>query len=319
MYKKLKARIAQNETLLLDGAIGTQLQRLEVPMDNTAWAAMALETHPDSVRHMHAQYIKHGVDIITTNTFSSARHNLEPIGLGGKTAELNYRAVNLAMQARERYAQDRQIAIAGAISHFGILVEGEPGLALHRHAVAKIRNEVTESQARRNIKEQADCLVDAGVDFLILESTGNMTQREWLLQETDHLDIPRWLGYRCRLDSGDETPRVGYGSNTSFEDGLKLLSQYKVDGVAIFHSLIDDTSAGLKVLSQHWDGLVALYPESGRDDYTASQRDYSEDDNVTPAEFPEILNHWIDQGANVVGGCCGIDVEYYPGLKAQLK
>lgn len=319
MYQKLKTRIAQNETLLLDGAIGTQLQSLDVPMDNTAWAALALESHPDSVRHMHSQYIKAGADIITTNTFSSARHNLEPIGLGDKTRELNYRAVNLAIQARERYAQDRDIAIAGSISHFGILVGGEPGLALHRHARPKTRNEITESQARSNIREQAEYLLEAGVDFLILESTGNMTQREWLLEETDHLDIPRWLGYRCRLDAGDDTPKVGYGSNTSFEDGLKRLSQHSVDGIAIFHSLIDDTSAGLQVLKQNWDGLIALYPEAGRNDYTATLRNESEDSNVTTEEFPDILNKWIEQGVGVVGGCCGIDVEYYLDLKSKLK
>jgi methionine synthase I (cobalamin-dependent) len=319
MYQKLKTRCEAGGSLLLDGAIGTQLQRLDVPMDNTAWAAIALETHPDTVRHMHAQYLKSGVDIITTNTFSSARHNLEPIGLGDKTRELNLRAVHLAIQAREQYSAGRDVAIAGAISHFGILVEGEPGLALHRHARPKTRNEVTEAQARSNIKEQAECLVDAGVDFLILESTGNMTQRKWLLEETDHLNIPRWLGYRCRLDPGDDIPRVGYGSTTSLEQGLELLNQHSVDGVALFHSLVNDTSAGLQVLKKHWDGLIALYPESGRTDYTATLRNQLEDDNITAQELPDILNRWIEQGVQVVGGCCGVDVEFYSDLKAQLK
>ncbi|MDH3762880.1 MAG: homocysteine S-methyltransferase family protein [Gammaproteobacteria bacterium] len=319
MYQQLKARIAQGEALLLDGAIGTQLQRLGVPMDNTAWAATALATQADVVLKMHGQYLRSGADIITTNTFSSARHNLEPIGLGDKTIELNRRAVDLARQARQQFAPDKSIAIAGSVSHFGILVGGEPGLALHRHADPDSQTEFSQTQARRNIREQAECLVDAGVDLLLLESTGNMTQRQWLLEETSHLDIPRWLGYRCRLDDDDDTPRVGYGSATCFAEGLAILAQHRLDGVAIFHSLVADTTASLPVLQQHWGGIIAAYPEAGRTDYTASLRDDSETSGITPLELPEIFNTWIGAGVQVVGGCCGIDAEYYTDLKSQLR
>lgn len=319
MYAQLRARIAEGESLLLDGAIGTQLQRLGAAMDNIAWAATALETHVDLVLKMHARYVQGGADIITTNTFSSARHNLEPIGLGDKTIELNRRAVDLALQARQQFAPDKAIAVAGSLSHFGILVGGEPGLALHRHAEPDSQSEFSQAQARRNIREQAECLVEAGVDLLLLESTGNMTQRQWLLQETDHLDVPRWLGYRCRLDDDDDTPRVGYGSQTSFAEGLEVLSQHRIDGVAIFHSLVADTSASLPILRQHWDGIIAAYPEAGRSDYTASLRDDSEASNIMPRELPAIFNAWIEAGVQVVGGCCGIDVEYYTDLKSQLR
>ena len=319
MYQKLKSRMLQGNPLLLDGAIGTQLQRMGIPMDNTAWCATALESHPDTVTAMHRLYLDLGADIITTNTFSSARHNFEHIGMADKTLELNRRAVELALQARTEAASDRQVAVAGAISHFGILVDGEPGLALHDHAEPGSQTLFSEEIARHNIREQAECLVKSGVDLLILESTGNMTQRCWLLEETDHLDIPRWLGYRCRLDTGDDVPRVGYGSDASFADGLKPLKHHDVDGVAIFHSLVSDSSAALNVLKQHWDGLIAIYPESGRHDYTATYRDESDSDNLTPQDLPGIMNQWIDAGVNLVGGCCGIDANYYQNLKSSLR
>ena len=125
-YGTLKQHAENGGTILLDGAIGTQLQRLGVPMDNTAWAATALASHPQVVLQMHQQYLEAGADIITTNTFSSARHNLEPIGLGARTLELNRLAVTLAQQARDRFASARPVAIAGSVSQFGILVDGEP-------------------------------------------------------------------------------------------------------------------------------------------------------------------------------------------------
>ena len=52
-YANLRLRLEDREVILLDGAIGTQLQSMGVPMDNNAWCALALETHPFTVRRMH--------------------------------------------------------------------------------------------------------------------------------------------------------------------------------------------------------------------------------------------------------------------------
>ena len=73
------ARLDAREVIILDGAIGTELQRLDVPLSRDAWAAVALETHPFTVRRLHELYIEAGVDVITVNTYSSARHNLDPL------------------------------------------------------------------------------------------------------------------------------------------------------------------------------------------------------------------------------------------------
>ncbi len=108
-YSNLKSRIDSSEVILLDGAIGTQLQNMRAPMNNQAWAAAALETHPFTVRRMHENYIDAGVDVITTNTYSAGRQNLEPLGLADKLEELNLRAVMLAQDARDARAKDRPV------------------------------------------------------------------------------------------------------------------------------------------------------------------------------------------------------------------
>jgi homocysteine S-methyltransferase len=318
MYQLLLDKIESGQTVLLDGAIGTQLQNMGVTMDNTAWAAEVLNSNPDIVVKMHLQYLKAGVDIITTNTFSSARHNLQTIGLADKTRELNHQAVTLAMEARSKHHADRPIAIAGSVSHFGIVIDGESGEAVHQHTSVDAYPELSQAQARQNIREQAEILVEAGADFLLLESTGNMTQREWLLDETDHLNIPRWLGYRCRRDVGSDITRVGYNSTDRFDQSFDLLYRHQVDGIAIFHSLIDDTTAGLAILKDHWNGIVAVYPEAGRNDYTSTEPNSLEQSNISPQALPGIFNQWIASGVQVVGGCCGINLEYYDGLKPKL-
>ena len=95
-YQDLKERLGRGEVIVLDGAVGTQLQTMGVPMDPYCWAAIANYSHPYTVRKMHEDYIKAGVDVITTNTYSSAHHNYEPVGLSEQVFELNLRAVVLA-------------------------------------------------------------------------------------------------------------------------------------------------------------------------------------------------------------------------------
>ncbi len=313
MYQQLENSLRQGGNALLDGAIGTQLQAMAVPMDNTAWAAKALHTHPDTVRMMHKLYLDCGVDIITTNTYSSARHNLEPLGLGDLTRELNYRAVNLAMEARERFASDRNVTLAGSISAFGLTLGGESVRSLHRHA--RPRTEITERQARANLREQSEILAEAGVDFLLLEGTGSLTHRHWMVEECISTGLPLWLGFRCRLDPEDDTPRIGYSSETAFADGLAEFVDEGLAGVAIFHSTIDATDAAIPVAQSLWSGPLAVYPEADRSDYTLPYKDENIQSNVTPDEYPGIAHKWISQGVHVVGGCCGINLDYYRDLK----
>jgi S-methylmethionine-dependent homocysteine/selenocysteine methylase len=106
----LKQRLASGELLILDGAIGTELQRLGVPMHERAWCAVALRDHTDTVRQLHEDYIRAGADVITVNTFSSARYVLEAAGLGPLAHELNTRAVALAVEARERAKAGRKLS-----------------------------------------------------------------------------------------------------------------------------------------------------------------------------------------------------------------
>jgi methionine synthase I (cobalamin-dependent) len=106
MYKERWERIGQGEVIILDGAVGMQLQGLGAPIGVTAWAGIAQHSHPDTLRFMHETFIEAGVDIITTNTYSSARHCLEPLGLGDLTRELNLRALVLAQEARDRKAKE---------------------------------------------------------------------------------------------------------------------------------------------------------------------------------------------------------------------
>jgi homocysteine S-methyltransferase len=315
-YADLKGLLERGEVVLLDGAVGTELQEMSVPMDSTAWAAAALSTHPYTVRQMHERYVRAGADVITTNTYASARHNLEPLGQITLTRELNLRAVVLAQEAAERAGRDRPVLIAGAVSNFGIVTEGEPRAALHPHSPP--RTAITAEQARANLREQAEILAEAGVDLLLVESTGGMTHRRWVLEACLATGLPVWLGYKCRQDPGDATVRVGYSSETPLAEGIAELSAAGTAVITLFHSGVSDTSAGLRVLREKWPGPIGVYPEASRSDYTATFRDDTEPNAMSPQEYLAQARQWVAEGVQVVGGCCGIGVEYIRALRDGL-
>ena len=115
-YQDLKSRLDHGEVIILDGAIGTELQAMGVPMHPASWCGPGSYTHPATVRQMHERYIRAGADVITTNTFNNLRPALEASGYSELVREVNVRAVDAALDAIARAAVDRPVYIAGSIS-----------------------------------------------------------------------------------------------------------------------------------------------------------------------------------------------------------
>ena len=315
-YADLRARLAARDVIILDGAIGTQLQSMEVAMSHDAWAAIALETHPFTVRRLHELYIEAGVDVITTNTYASARHNLLPLGLGGKVRELNLRAVMLAQDARDRAARERPVWIGGSVSNYGLMAGAEPGW--REYDYFRDRVETSEEQARAILREQAEILADSGVDFLIAEPTGSTVQRRWVFEACVATGLPVWSGFKCRHDAADGSLKVGYRSQEAFDAEFAALAALGGELVTVFHSPADATDDAVAVVKEHWGGPIGVYPEAERSDYVAAHRDDSIETKLTPGEFVARAGRWVSSGVQVIGGCCGVELEYIRPLRDAL-
>ena len=100
MATSWQATLAAGKVLVIDGGMGTELQRRGVPMDEVAWSGTAVLSHPEVVRAVHEDYIRAGADVIITNTFGSTRQMLGGAGFGAQVEEVHRRAVALAKEAR---------------------------------------------------------------------------------------------------------------------------------------------------------------------------------------------------------------------------
>jgi S-methylmethionine-dependent homocysteine/selenocysteine methylase len=315
-YKTLETRLAAKEVVILDGAVGTQLQKMGAPMNSDAWAATALQTHPYTVRLLHENYIRAGVDIITVNSYSAARHNLVPIGLGDMTRELNLRAVVLAQEARDRCAKERPVYIAGSVSNYGLRTGSETtaeGAGFFTHRVPW-----TEAASKANLREQAEILAESGVDLLLVESTGGTTHRKWVLEACLATGLPVWVGFKCHQDEGGGAPKVGYHSDEPLTAKFAEVVAMGGSVVTIFHSPIAATDAALPLIRSQWKGPIGIYPEAERKDYVAVHKDAGEPDHVSPAEFVAKAKEWVNKGVQIIGGCCGIELEHIQPLRAAL-
>ena len=315
-YRRLAERLDAREVILLDGAVGTQLQSMGVPINHMAWAATALHSHPFTVRRMHEDYIAAGVDVITVNTYSAARHNLEPIGLGELTTELNLRAVMLAQDARDRAAKERPVWIAGSVSNYGLRVGVERDAAGYGHF--QERTETTEAQARAYLREQAEILAEAGVDLLLAESTGGSVHRKWVLEACLATGLPVWAGFKCRQEGEGGEVKVGYHADESLAARFDEVVALGGEVVTIFHSPIAATSAALPIVQAKWKGPLGVYPEAERTDYIEAHRDPHQVTRVTPQDYVGVARQWVEQGVQIIGGCCGIELEHIRPLREAL-
>jgi S-methylmethionine-dependent homocysteine/selenocysteine methylase len=315
-------RLSNNEVLILDGAIGTELQAMGVPMHPIAWCGEALYTQPYTVRLMHESYIHAGADIISTDTFSTLRHVLEASGYGDYVREINLRSVYLAQEARERAAGGRPVYIAGVMSNFGVGRHWSTG---RLWGSSYNGHELTNEQATEYYEELAETLAEAGVDFFLLENLQNQDHRILALRAAKATGLPVWMGLTGAFTfAGYHSSRPGEMAdrkyrNMTVERGLnEVLAEGGVDAVTALHTQMREHTPAVEYLVNHFEGPVASYPDSGRDDFIDRHMNRSVPNEYSVDMFVNEAKKWVDMGAQVIGGCCGYGLDYIKPLKEAL-
>ena len=339
-YQDLKDRIKGGETVILDGAVGTQLQDMGVPMHPVAWCGPANVTHPSSVVMMHERYIRAGADVITTNTFSTVRPMLENAGYGDYVREINARAVHNAQEARARANVDRPVYIAASTSshivgrnprtgHIGIGGAYGRGSGLRPYPESA---RFTAEEIEDFYTEMAEVMAEAGVDLFLVEPMGRDNEARLIqTQAAKATGLPVWVGFDAYVNDDGEVilgsraksmpapagARV-INDDMTLADAIAEIRPEEPDVMAVFHSRISDTNAGLEVLLNEWSGPALSYPDAGRIDYVQKWQDRETANEETPEEFTDSAAAWVDQGVQVIGACCGFGSAYIEPLRGAL-
>jgi S-methylmethionine-dependent homocysteine/selenocysteine methylase len=285
--------------IIIDGGMGTELEKAGVPMDGKVWSGAAVLSHPEAVRRTHEDFITAGAEVIITNTFSAARHTLEPGGLGDRVREINVDAVRLAQQARDNTATSA-VAIAGSICEW---VPADDSCWNSPESV------------RRSVREQAEILAQAGVDFFALEMCELIDFSEAAIEATLECGLPIWLGLSARTHPGSTTLAVFDDETRDFESLVQRLARYPAMMMNVMHTPVTDIEEALGIVKQYWEGPVGIYPESGY--FTMPNWQFI--DVIEPEQLVEMARHWVDDGVRMVGGCCGLGPAHIAALRQAFK
>lgn len=303
------ACLQDGATLLMDGALGTELERRGVPFEGSAWSALAVRDHGDIVRATHLDYIRAGARLHIVNSFALARQVLAPLGLGDQFESLNRRAVELFDAAVDESSAAREtLWAAGSLSTFAAHSDRSrlPGL----------------ETLRDNYRRQAKILQAAGVDLFALEMLYDVDTTRIMLDAARDTGLPAIVGFTCQWQ-GDGPGRVSARRDLGLEvQPLDAILPPVIEAadprstvLSIMHSDLDITDAALEVLRRYWQGPIAIYPNSG---YFVDLR-MQFDSVCSPAEFSAAALRWIDSGVQIVGGCCGIGPAHIAALGERLE
>ena len=304
-YKNLEDKFSKNEIVILDGGNGGELERIGAPMDGKLWCGRCSMENPHLVSKVHESYIAAGADVITTNTYATPPIAMKDAGLEDKVEEWNKQGVRLARKAAE--SAPRDIAVAGSVSTYG---------SWRKYGVERLRP---------GFDQQIRILVEAGVDLIILETLASEPEIvESALESTFEIDIPVWLSVSCaknkisgNLMHGVEESIEHDSGSLHFELFSKIISDIskKHSGpILVMHSDLKVTNGAVKELKSNHDGIIGAYPNAG----FWEKPSWKFVDQITPESYLKEAEGWVSNGAQIVGGCCGVGPELIESL-SQLN
>jgi S-methylmethionine-dependent homocysteine/selenocysteine methylase len=298
-YPDLLARIDAGGVVVIDGGTGTEVQRRGVAMDSDTWCAEANLTAPDTVRGVHASYVDAGAEVIIANTYATSPLLFDHLDRNEDVERIDRIAIGLAQRA----AGDR-VLVGGSISVMRPVVAGGDRTEVFR--------EWTEARCREMYRRKAVTMADAGVDVLVMEMMRDTDYSVWATEAAIATGLPVWVG--IAVERSPDAGLVGTSRpDCSLEAIVDALASLGPDLVSIMHSSPDDTGPALDVVRSRTNGRLGVYPESGY----FEMPDWQFID-IDTADLVARTRGWVDQGARVVGGCCGITPEHIAALVAAF-
>ena len=265
--------------LILDGAMGTELQNRGVRIPLPLWSANANIEHPRIVMDIHREYIQAGCDILTTNTFRSTFWTYRKSGLGNlKSKELAKLSLYKAVECANEVATN-PIKVAGSITTVDDCYT--PGAYPGRSVAEDIYGQSIE------------WLLDAGINILLFETMGNIEEILCGLEMAMDHEITVWLS----LIMKDESHIL---DNTPIQKVLELIKPHQIECIMTNCNQIHTTINSIESLRNNWDSKWGTYPNLSNSDYDNEYLTI-----IDESDFKNSIEKLYYHKPDVIGLCCG--------------
>lgn len=275
----LLARLRSGPPLLLDSAMGSEVERRGLALDLPSWSARAIVEAPDLVAAIHRENAEAGADILTANTFRTTRTAMEQSGYADRAGEWAREAVRIVRVA----AAPHPVLVAGSVA---------PLFDCYRPDLVPEDGAALEREHARLVRD----LSEAGVDFLLLETFG--TRREALAAARAGgasgrpFVVSLVTDGEGRLLSGED---LGEAADALWRQGAEVVAVNCVSSRTIGSDIARLAgTAGGRLFGGYANTLE------------------SEDD---PRAYAARAGEWLDLGCRLVGGCCGTTPHHTAALR----
>ncbi|MFZ5549240.1 MAG: homocysteine S-methyltransferase family protein [Pseudomonadota bacterium] len=319
----LPAILAQR-IAIIDGAMGTMIQRYKLteadfrnealkdhPKDLKGNNDLLVLTRPDVIREIHAQYLAAGADLIETNTFGATSIAQEDYGLGHLAREMNVAAARIAREEADKASTPTQPRfVAGALGPTPRTASISPDVN-----DPGARN-VTFDELRASYREQAEGLLEGGVDLFLVETIFDTLNAKAAIFALDEL----------MEETGERLPVIISGTVTDASG--RILSGQTVG--AFWHSVRHarplavglNCALGAALMRPYIEELsrladdtyISCYPNAGLPN-PMSETGFDETPEVTGGLMEEFAKSGF---LNIAGGCCGTTPEHIAAIAKRV-
>lgn len=314
-YKIPVKELLKNRILVLDGAMGTMIQRYRLtetdyrgtlfadhPSDLRGNNDLLCLTQPEIILEIHRQYLEAGADIIETNTFNGTRISQSDYGLEDQVYAINLAAARLARQAADAYTlrnPEKPRYVAGAMGPTNKTASMSPDVNDPGFRAVSYDDLVF------NYHEQAQALIEGGAEILLVET----------IFDTLNAKAALFAILQLQQEQGRKIPVMVSGTITDASG--RTLSGQTVEAFLTSLTHLDLLSIGLncalgakemrpyiQTLAQKAALPVSAYPNAGLPNELG---EYDETPEIMAGHIHDFIAHDF---VNIVGGCCGTTPEH---------
>ncbi len=287
---EFRSRLA-SKIVIADGAMGTMLYSKGIFI-NRCFDELNLSS-PGLVREIHTEYVRAGAEVLETNTFGCNRVRLGGFGLAEKLRQIAEAGVRIA-----REAAGKQAFVAGAMGPLGVRIEplGPTSFA----------------EAREIFREQAEALLAAGIDLIVLETFFDLAELREAIYAAREAAGPQMV-IMAQVTVEDDG-RLRDGAST--ETFTLALNEMPVDVIGV------NCSAGPKVALETIEKMAALtskplsaMPNAGLPATIEGRNIYL----CSPEYMAQYARRFLQAGVRVIGGCCGTTPEHIKQINGEVR
>ena len=314
--------ILRQRILILDGAMGTKIQALGLTTDSyhrgqfAEWPVSLVGnndvlslTVPDIIRKIHEQYIEAGADIITTNTFSANRISQKEYGCEELARDIALAGARIARQAADNLPLTSKIWVAGSMG------PTSKSLSLASDMNEPGSRSITFDEMSAAYEEQAEALIDGGVDVLLLETCFDALNAKAAIYAIERINERRGTAMPLMVSAtiNDRSGRTLTGQtleafyiSISHYPNLLSFGLNCSFGVTDLRPFVEQLAGRIPV-------FLSLYPNAGLPNEMGK---YDE----LPTYTASHLRRMAEAGLlNIAGGCCGTNEEHIRAISEALQ